>query len=229
MKSYRFGQMPKQISQDTLSRLIDVETATIGHYLHDRFMRNDLRPVFASPRVAGTAVTVSLPGADSTLLYHVMDQIRPGDVLVIDRGGDKKHAPWGGFMSEVARIRGLSGVIVDGVITDPSSITASGVPTWSLGVSSITTKLMNLGGAFNLPVSVGGIAVNPGDVILADDCGIVVLPPDEVNNMMAIALKDQAEESNWLERLSKGEKLQDLIDIASMIDARNKEDAKANV
>lgn len=229
MKSYRFGTMPEQIPQDKIASLVKVETATVGHYLHDRFMRNDLRPVFKSSRIAGTAVTVSIPGPDSTLLYHVMDRVRPGDILIIDRGGDQKHAPWGGFMSEVARIRGLAGVIVDGVVTDPASITQSGVPTWACGVSAITTKLMNFGGAFNIPVSVGGVAVNPGDVVIADDCGIVVLPPDEVDYMMQIALKDQAEESDWIEQLSQGAKLQDLIDIASMIETRNQKDLDANV
>ncbi len=229
MKSYRFGELPAQLSPSLIARLIDVETATIGHYLHDRFMSNDLRPVFATPRIAGTAVTVSLPGPDSTLLYHAMDRLRPGDVLVVARGGDNQHAPWGGFMAEVARIRGLAGVIIDGVITDPAAITASGVPTWSRGVSAITTKLLNLGGAFNLPVSVGGVAVCPGDAIIADDCGIVVLPPQEVNDMMEIALADQAEESDWVERLTQGEKLQDLIDIAAMIAERQQKDSEGYV
>lgn len=229
MKSYRFGELPAQLAGEVVSELVQVETATIGHYLHDRFMRNDLQPVFKCPRIAGTAVTVSLPGPDSTLLYHAMDHVRPGDVLVIDRGGDDRHAPWGGFMAAVARIRGLAGVIVDGVITDPAAITEAGVPTWARGCSAITTKLLNFGGAFNLPVSVGGVAVRPGDAILADDCGIVVLPPEEIAYMAEIALRDQASESDWVERLENGEKLQDLVDIASMIKERAEKDAKADV
>ncbi|MCM2397402.1 RraA family protein [Rhizobium sp. S95] len=226
MKSYRFGDMPAALDETLLARFRGVEAATVGHYLHDRFMRNDLRPLIDGVRIAGTAVTVSIAGADSTLLYHAMDWVRPGDVLVIDRAGDERHAPWGGFMAAVAKLRGIAGVIVDGMITDPEAIRDAGVPTWARGVSPITTKLLNLGGGFNIPISCGGVAVNPGDAVLADDCGILVLPPSEVEDLTAIALADQADEGGWIERLKKGESLQDLVDIAGMIAERNRKDAE---
>lgn len=226
MKSYRFGDMPTALDETLLARFRGVEAATVGHYLHDRFMRNDLRPLIDGVRIAGTAVTVSIAGADSTLLYHAMDRVRPGDVLVIDRAGDERHAPWGGFMAAVAKLRGIAGVIVDGMITDPEAIREAGVPTWARGVSPITTKLLNMGGGFNIPISCGGVAVNPGDAVLADDCGILVLPPSEVEGLTAIALADQADEGGWIERLKKGESLQDLVDIAGMIAERNRKDAE---
>lgn len=226
MKSYRFGDMPAALDETLLARFRGVEAATVGHYLHDRFMRNDLRPLIDGVRIAGTAVTVSIAGADSTLLYHAMDRVRPGDVLVIDRAGDERHAPWGGFMAAVAKLRGIAGVIVDGMITDPEAIRDAGVPTWARGVSPITTKLLNMGGGFNIPISCGGVAVNPGDAVLADDCGILVLPPTEVEDLTAIALADQADEGGWIERLKKGESLQDLVDIAGMIAERNRKDAE---
>ncbi|MCM2403270.1 RraA family protein [Rhizobium sp. S153] len=226
MKSYRFGDMPAALDETLLARFRGVEAATVGHYLHDRFMRNDLRPLIDGVRIAGTAVTVSIAGADSTLLYHAMDRVRPGDVLVIDRAGDERHAPWGGFMAAVAKLRGIAGVIVDGMITDPEAIREAGVPTWARGVSPITTKLLNMGGGFNIPISCGGVAVNPGDAVLADDCGILVLPPSEVEDLTAIALADQADEGGWIERLKKGESLQDLVDIAGMIAERNRKDAE---
>ncbi|ATN37637.1 hypothetical protein ACO34A_28095 (plasmid) [Rhizobium sp. ACO-34A] len=218
--------MPAALDETLLARFRGVEAATVGHYLHDRFMRNDLRPLIDGVRIAGTAVTVSIAGADSTLLYHAMDRVRPGDVLVIDRAGDERHAPWGGFMAAVAKLRGIAGVIVDGMITDPEAIHEAGVPTWARGVSPITTKLLNMGGGFNIPISCGGVAVNPGDAVLADDCGILVLPPSEVEGLTAIALADQADEGGWIERLKKGESLQDLVDIAGMIAERNRKDAE---
>jgi len=99
-----------------------------------------------------------------------------------------------------------------------------GVPTWARGVSPITTKLLNLGGAFNLPVSCGGVAVNPGDAVLADDCGIVVLPPAEVAGAAKVALADQADEGQWLEKVKAGKALKDLVDVEKMIAERNKLD-----
>ncbi len=224
IRSYRINPMPAQLDPNLMARFAQVEAATVGHYLHDRFMRNDLRPLLAGPRVAGTAVTVSIAGADSTLLYHAMDQVRPGDVLVIDRGQDERHAAWGGFMAAVAKVRGLAAVIVDGMVTDPAAIIEAGVPTWARGVSPITTKLFNFGGGFNIPVSCGGVSVSPGDAVLADDCGILVVPADQVAGIADVALADQADEGTWVKRIQAGARLQDLVDIQAMIAERNRLD-----
>src|SRR3954468_22686521 len=144
-KSYRIESMPPQLPAESLAQLCKVEAATIGHYLHDRFMAPALRPIIDGRRIAGTAVTLSIPGPDSTLLYHAMDRLRPGDVLIVDRAGDERHACWGGFMAAVAKLRQATGIIIDGMVTDPTEIRAQGVPTWARGVSQITTKLLNLG------------------------------------------------------------------------------------
>ncbi len=227
-KSYRIQEMPPQLPAEAMAELRKVEAATIGHYLHDRFMDPALKPVIDGCRVAGTAVTLSIPGPDSTLLYYAMDRLRPGDVLVVDRAGDARHACWGGFMAVVAKLRGAAGIVIDGMVTDPAEIRAQGVATWARGVSPITTKLLNLGGAFNLPVSCGGVAVNPGDAVLADDCGIVVLPPAEVAGATKVALFDQADEGEWLKKLRAGKKLQDLVDVEKMIAERNKLDGASH-
>lgn len=224
-KSYRIEDMPPQLPAEAMAQLARVEAATIGHYLHDRFMAPALKPVIEGRRIAGTAVTLSIPGPDSTLLYYAMDRLRPGDVLVIDRAGDNRHACWGGFMAAVARLREVAGVVIDGQVTDPVEIRAQDVPTWARGVSPITTKLLNLGGAFNLPVSCGGMAVNPGDAVLADDCGITVLPPAEVAGATKVALADQADEGEWLEKLKAGKMLKDMMDVEKMIAERNRLDA----
>ena len=218
--SYRMAGLPAALDTDLVGNLAKVETATAGHYYHDRFMDCALRPLIEGVRIAGTAVTLSIPNANSTLLYHALDHVRPGDVLVIDRAGDQRHAAWGGFMAAVARIRRLAGVIIDGAVTDPVAIREAGVPTWGRSTSPITTKLLNLGGSFNHPISCGGIAVCPGDAVLADDCGILVLPPAEVEGLTTLALLDQKDEGTWLERVQAGAKLQDLVDIASMIAER---------
>ncbi|MCB6179089.1 RraA family protein [Rhodobacter sp. Har01] len=222
---YRLEPLPPQLAPDRAARLAQVEAATLGHYLHAGFADPGLRPLIEGPRVAGAAVTVQIAGADSTLLYHAMDRVRPGDVLVIDRAGDTRHACWGGFMAAVARIRGLAGVIIDGAVTDPAAIRAAGVPTWARATSAITTKLLNLGGGFNVPVSIGGVAVNPGDPVLADDCGVVVLPPSRLDRLIEVALADQADEGGWITRLEHGERLQDLVDIRAMLEMNGMEGA----
>lgn len=225
IKSYRIEEMPKQLPAEQVQRLQEVEAATVGHYSHDRFMDAALRPVIEGRRIAGTAVTVSIPGPDSTLIYYAMDRVRPGDVLVVDRCGDRRHACWGGFMAAVARQRGLAGVMIDGLVTDPSEMRREGVPTWARGVTAITTKLLNLGGTFNLPVNCGGVAVKPGDAVLADECGIVVISPAELAEVIDVALADQAEEGHWLGSVRAGKPLKDLVDVEAMMRERMQKDA----
>ncbi len=215
--AYRLHDLPPQIDPARIARLAGVEAATLGHHLSAGFADPGLAPVLPDRRAAGTAVTVQIAGPCSTLLYHAMDRVRPGDVLVIDRCGEARHACWGGFMAAVAAARGLSAVIVDGLVTDPAAIRAAGVPTWARGTAALTTRLLNLGGGFNVPVSVGGVAVSPGDAVLCDDCGIVVLPPDRLDALTDLALADQAEEGDWLARIAGGARLQDLVDIAAML------------
>ena len=108
---YRLEALPPQLDPATTARLVQVEAATLGHYLHTGFVDTAIRPLIVGPRVAGAAVTVQISGPDSTLLYHAMDRVRPGDMLVIDRVGDHKQVCWGGFMAAVAQIRGLAGVV----------------------------------------------------------------------------------------------------------------------
>ncbi len=220
---YRIETMPSQLDPGRATRLAEVESATIGHFLHAGFVDNGIRPLIVGPRVAGAAVTVQIAGPDSTLLYYAMDRVRPHDLLVIDRVGDNKQACWGGFMAAVARIRGLAGVVIDGAVTDPAAIIAAGVPTWARDTSAITTKLLNLGGGFNVPVSIGGVAINPGDAVLADECGVVAVPTARLDVLTERALAEQAEEGDWIERLENGEMLQDLIDIREMLEKNGME------
>ena len=108
--------------------------------------------------------------------------LRKGDVLVIDRLGDHKHACIGGGVMCAIKASGCSGVIVDGTITDINELLEYDIPIWSRGLSPITTRLYNIGGALNTPVSIGGAAVLPGYCVIADDSGVLFLPPDEAQN-----------------------------------------------
>lgn len=213
------NDLPPPLAEESLRLLGEVETATVGHFRHAGFMDPVLRPVSAGHRVAGTAVTVSIPGPDSALLHHVMGLVRPGDFLVVERCGDERHACWGGFMATAAKACGIAGVVIDGPVTDTAEIRANGVPVWCRGVSPITTKLLALGGALNTEVSCGGVAVRPGDAILADDSGILVLDPGEVVAVARTAIAMQEEEVADLVRLRAGEKAPDITGATARIEA----------
>ncbi|KAA3515556.1 RraA family protein [Agrobacterium rosae] len=188
---YVIKDMPEQVRQEDLDLLSGVETATVGHWRLLGFMDRQIQPLLPGRRVVGTAVTLAIAGPDSTLLHHATGQLRPGDILVVDRLGDDKYACWGGGVTVAAKAAGAVAGIVDGPCTDLTEIQDSDFPMWSRGLSPITTRLYDLGGGFNIPVSCGGAVVMPGDAILADESGVLVIPRDEVRAVSEEALKRQ--------------------------------------
>jgi len=208
---YVIKDMPEQVPQEDLDLLSGVETATVGHWRLLGFMDRQIQPLLPGRRVVGTAVTLAIAGPDSTLLHHATGQLRPGDILVVDRLGDDKYACWGGGVTVAAKAAGAVAGIVDGPCTDLTEIQDSDFPMWSRGLSPITTRLYDLGGGFNIPISCGGAVVMPGDAILADESGVLVIPRDEVRAVSEEALKRQ--ETGKKREASVRDKVQKLGDM----------------
>ena len=106
MPTYEIDPMPAQISAEVVALLEQTETATVGHWRHWGFCDRGIQPLLRRRRVAGTAVTLAIPGPDSTLLHHALGLLRPGDILVVDRLGDTRHACWGGGVTVAAKAAG---------------------------------------------------------------------------------------------------------------------------
>ncbi|GLR54627.1 RraA family protein [Shinella yambaruensis] len=211
--------MPQQIAPALIKKMEQVETATVGHFLHSGFMNRELRAVLPEKRIAGTAVTVRLPHADSTILHYLTKLVRPGDFIVVDRCGDDKHACWGGVVTHSMKLGGIVGAVIDGPATDFSEIRRVDLPMWCRGPSPITTKILGLEGAINVPVSVGSQTVNPGDAIIADESGVLVLDPSKAEWAADKALGMQESELVLLERLRNGEKLPDISGATKIVEA----------
>jgi regulator of RNase E activity RraA len=216
---YRINPMPPIPPGALLDLLLQVETATVGHFRHDGFIDPAIRLVLPRARIAGPAVTVRIAGPDSTLLHHAVSSARPGDVLVIDRCGDTRHACWGGVTTYAACLAGIAGIIIDGPATDFGEIMNAGLPVWCRGPTSLTTKFLPLDADLNVAVSVGGVAVNPGDLILADESGAIVLPPEEAAAVAEHAISLQEREKQVLARLAAGERLDEISGAANRIRA----------
>ncbi|MFG1183727.1 MULTISPECIES: RraA family protein [Xanthobacter] len=212
--------MPEQIAPDLVAELEKCEVATIGHVLHSGFVDPDIRAVLPGKRVAGTAVTLRIPHADSTLLHYLTAYVRPGDVVVIERCGDARHACWGGVITNAMKMAGVTAGVIDGPATDFSEIVRVDMPMWCRGPSPITTKLLGLEGALNVPVNVGGQTVSPGDAVLCDESGVVVLKPAEAPAVAARAIAMQEAEVVLLSRLAAGEKLPDISGARAMVEAK---------
>jgi regulator of RNase E activity RraA len=206
MPKYILEAMPASLSSEVVALLEQTETATVGHWRHWGFVDRGIQGLLRR-RVAGTAVTVQIPGADSTLLHHALGLLRPGDVLVVDRLGDDRHACWGGGVTVAAKAAGARAGVVDGACTDIEEVEGSDFPLWCRGLAPITTRLYDLGGRMNVPVAIGGVVVHPGDAVLCDESGVLVMPPGEAEAEARAAIARQERGLAVQARCARGEKL----------------------
>jgi 4-hydroxy-4-methyl-2-oxoglutarate aldolase len=172
-----------------------VAPATLGHLMNLRFMDAGIKPVYRRCKVVGQALTVKAPGAvDFGVLSELNTMAKPGDVIVIDRGGDVEHATMGEFRALKMVQLGVAGWIVDGSICDVNAIEDMGFPTFARAVSALVGKPVNLQGEVNTAVSCGGVVVHPGDLIIGDDDGVVVLSAEEAEELLPKCLETENKE-----------------------------------
>src|SRR3954466_1703430 len=214
---FTLNALPPALDARLVQKLVQAEPATIGHFRNWGFMDPAIRALQPDLRIAGPAVPVRAPGGDGTIVGYALRQVGRGDGLAIDRRGDHRHAAFGGLVAYACKVAGLAGVIIDGVATDIGEVRKYGVPLWCRGLLAVTTKRIGLGGEFCAPVSCGGVDVRPGDVIIADECGIVVLPPAEAEAIAERAIGMQEAEVKSRARLDAGEKLPDISGATKML------------
>ena len=217
---YKLNPMPDPIPAEKLERLAKLETATIGHFYHYGFVSPAIQPVLPGKVVAATVATLAIPGLDSTLLHHCLAQTGPGYFMAVDRLGDTKYACWGGGVTRMAALMGLSGACIDGPHTDTAEITEQSFPMWSRGPSPVTTRLYDTGGGFNVPVSVGGAAVLPGYAVLADDSGVLFIAPEDLDEVIAVG-EEKTEKGRIGEaKITEGTLLGEMSGASDMVRAR---------
>ncbi|WP_210485420.1 RraA family protein [Microvirga antarctica] len=214
---YEINEMPKQIDQDVLDLLAQCRTESIGHHRHWGFAHGSIKPVMPERRVVGTAVTVAVPGHDSGMISHLFSMMRPGDFICIDRLGDNHNSCWGGGTTLAAKVGGAVGVVIDGPSTGSSKWQEYDLPGWISGYSPITCHPYGMGGAINVPICVGGAAVLPGYAVLADESGVIFLPPDDARYLAEMALQRQSVQGPNLDRIRAGAKQGDMIGITDKI------------
>lgn len=219
---YDINEMPPVLDDKLLSLLSQCETPTIGHFETTGFLDPQIRALLPKAKVAGVAVTLSLPNDDGTILNHAFRLFRPGDVLVIDRQGDNQHACWGEVLTVAAKEIGIAGVIINGLATDISAIKKMQFPVWAKGVSALTTKLTGKGGSINQPITIGNEKIFPGNIVLADENGIVIMKKERVKKITETALLLQHQEEALLTKIRQGAILPDLTRATELIEKANK-------
>jgi regulator of RNase E activity RraA len=159
----------------------------------------------------GPAVTVEEAEGGQNLMSHVaLDLVEPGDVLVIDAKGLTTRACFGGIQALAAQRRGVVGIVADGVVRDAAEIAALGLPVSALGTCP-AGPLKSAGGAVNGPIACGGVTIRPGDLVLGDDDGVVVVPQAAAAGLAELCAERERLEQEWVRGVEAGRSTLDAV------------------
>jgi 4-hydroxy-4-methyl-2-oxoglutarate aldolase len=194
----------KRTDADVVKRLGALGVATV-HEAYGRFglMKPYMRPVWAGAEAAGTAVTVLAQPGDNWMIHVAVEQCCPGDMLVVGCTTDNTDGMFGDLLATSLMARGVKGLIIDAGCRDVKSLHEMGFPVWSKAISAKGTVKATLG-AVNVPVVCAGVNVYPGDAIVADDDGVVVVRKTDATEVAIRGEKRQADEDGKRKQLASG-------------------------
>jgi len=194
----------RRTEPDLVKRLGALGVAT-AHEAYGRFglMKPYLRPVWSGAEASGTAVTVLAQPGDNWMIHVAVEQCQPGDILVVGCTTDNTDGMFGDLLATSLMARGVKGLVIDAGVRDARALREMGFPVWSKAISAKGTVKATLG-AVNVPVVCAGINVRPGDAVVADDDGVVVIARKDAADVVAKGEKRIADEDGKRLKLAAG-------------------------
>ncbi|WP_211236981.1 4-carboxy-4-hydroxy-2-oxoadipate aldolase/oxaloacetate decarboxylase [Aneurinibacillus terranovensis] len=204
----------KPALSEIINTLLEFDTAIVSDCLagNQQAMDRGIKPLDAQNKICGQAFTVHCPPGDNLMLHLAVSKAQPGDILVASTNGYYEGGAWGEIITIAAQERGIQAVVIDGSIRDSQQIMELGFPIFTRSISIKKTEKKNIG-KLNVPVLVGGVWVNPGDIILGNADGVVVIPRDHLEEIAGKAQEKVEFEQEIIERIKQGELTVDLFDL----------------
>lgn len=201
---YSINVSNKRVSRKLIDEFSKFGTALIADSM-GRYgaMKPFIKPISYGKRMGGRAVTVQTYRSDNLMLHVALEMAQEGDVLVVDAGEITNAGLWGGLMTQMACIKKLAGVVIDGAVRDIEELIESGLPIYSKSISPLGGFKLD-GGSVNVDISCGGVVVSPGDIIIGDDDGVAVIPIDRAEEVLKRCKKNKEREDLISENMKKG-------------------------
>lgn len=202
--SYRIVRTTAGPDPDALAAFRRLGVATVHEAMGKRGLAEPvLRPIYPGARIAGRAVTVLSHPGDNLMIHAAIEQCGAGDVLVVTTTSPSADGMFGDLFATALQARGTLGLIINAGVRDVADLTAMGFPVWSRAVHAQGTNKLNPG-SINVPIMLPGVSVQPGDAVLADDDGVLVVPRAQAQEIARKALQRESQEAEKREQFKAG-------------------------